>query len=382
MGIASATAQIYARYRIPSIPLYPDKRPAVRGFKIASLTVGKSRAYMRAQPDADALGIPDGRLSGLVRLDIDVPGDAVVAEVIRRAGDTPFKVRTASGKFHLVYRFNGERRLTARPVIGKRPPSNAQPWDDLCVDLCGEGGYSVSPPSRCNGGTYDLVGEVSLEQLLARRNTLPTIQGLEARAYLSSERPKLLRTFGEPEPELTLVRPGNRDAIFYREVARICQRLHRAGATKEDAIAHALARNRSFPVPLDQCEVTAKVNYWWERTVRGENQFGRGQQPSDGAWAVELASTDPALFALLSVLQKLNGPEAEFWISNGFAGTRLVGWWSLDRLRSARQRALDGGWLVQIRRATKGIPALYCWGPTAFATMFGRTKGRKNDTQS
>src|SRR5690242_12745937 len=134
-GIASATAKIYAQHGIPSIPLGANKRPAVRGFKIASLTVDQSRAFIRRRPEADALGVPDGRLSGLVRLDIDERSDDVVAEVIRRAGDTPVKVRTASGKHHLIYADNGERRLTGTP--GK---ANARPWPDLKVDLCGEGG--------------------------------------------------------------------------------------------------------------------------------------------------------------------------------------------------------------------------------------------------
>jgi hypothetical protein len=41
--------------------------------------------------------------------------------------------------------------------------------------------------------------------------------------------------------DLREVRPGNRDAVFYRKVARICQQVHRAGGAKDDAMNKAKA---------------------------------------------------------------------------------------------------------------------------------------------
>jgi hypothetical protein len=139
-------------------------------------------AWLRQSPKANALGVPDGPPSGIARLDVDQRGDDLERAVIQRAGDTPFKVRTASEKMHLLYRYVGERRLTARRRPGRKDPSNLQPWDDLCVDLCGTGGYSVSPPGQCAGGEYRFLGDVTLEQLLERRHELPIIQGLPDRA--------------------------------------------------------------------------------------------------------------------------------------------------------------------------------------------------------
>jgi hypothetical protein len=75
--------------------------------------------------------------------------------------------------------------LTSEKVNVSEARRNAQPWNELCVHLCGHRGYSVSPPSCCNGGTYELLGDVSLKSLLAKRNLLPTIQGLDSLAYLS-----------------------------------------------------------------------------------------------------------------------------------------------------------------------------------------------------
>jgi hypothetical protein len=119
--------------------------------------------------------------------------------------DTPAKVRTASGKHHLIYAHNAERRLT-----GANGRANARPWPDLKVDLCGEGGYSISPPSRCNGGSYNFVGELTLEQLLANRTQLPKIKGLDARAYLPARRDPAENPTGEPLP-LSRVSIGDHD---------------------------------------------------------------------------------------------------------------------------------------------------------------------------
>jgi hypothetical protein len=364
MGIASATAEIYARHNIPSIPLGEDKRPLVGRFKIASLTMAQSRAFMRRRPEATALGIPDGRLSGIVRLDIDEHGDHIERAVIERAGDTPAKVRTASGKRHLIYAFNGERRLTGIP--GR---SNARPWPDLKVDLCGDGGFSVSPPSRCKGGEYALLGDFTLEQLLEQRHQLPTIRGLESRAY---QREAIHREVDHSRDDLRLVGVGNRDAMMYPEVARICQRVHQAGGTKDHALAEAMSRHAEFPMPHENPEVWVgdKVDYWWAKTIAGDNRFGTGHHPHAVGWEERLASEDPPLHALLTFLRKWNGPDAEFRIANGLIGTHLTGWWSTDRLRDNRQKALDGGWIKMIVPAARNRHAVYRWGPTAFTTIF------------
>jgi hypothetical protein len=57
-------------------------------------------------------------------------------------------------------------------------------------------------------------------------------------------------------------------------------------------------------------------------------------------------------------------------LANALVGTRLTGWWSVDRLRDTRQRAIDGKWIEMIVAAAQGRHALYRWGSTAFATMF------------
>jgi hypothetical protein len=235
--------------------------------------------------------------------------------------------------------------------------------------LCGDGGFSVSPPSQCNGGEYELLGDLTLEQLLGKRHLLPTIRGLDARAYLPTARPSLT---DQVRNDLRMVGPGDRDAMMYPEVARICQRVHQAGGTKEDAFAMAMARHAEFPVPHEEAEgwMQDKVAYWWGKTLAGENRFGTGQRSHAVGWEERLAGDDPPLHALVTFLRKRNGTDAEFWIANGLVGTHLTGWWSIDRLRDTRQRAIESKWIERIVDAAQGRHALYRWGPTAMATIF------------
>ena len=257
-GIARAAAETYARFDIPSIPLGRNKKPSIGDFKVAELSVQQSMAWFRQRPNADALGVPDGRLSGIVRLDIDEHGEQVERAVIDRAGDTPFKARTASGKLHLLYRNNSERRLTGKPGT-----ANARPWSDIKVDLCGGGGYSISPPSQCGGGEYRFLDDLSLEQLLENRKRLPIIQGLPERAYRIEQPapvvlPDDIEVSTPPKAvDLREIHDGSRDAAFWPEIARLCKRIYLDGGGKDLAMAEALFLNDQFPEPQTESWVAA-----------------------------------------------------------------------------------------------------------------------------
>ena len=83
----------------------------------------------------DNIGILTGRRSGVFIVDVDDPGqvDAMKA----RFGDTPIATATPSGGVHLWYRWKDER-------LGKLPG----------VDLKGEGGFIVCPPSFRREGNH------------------------------------------------------------------------------------------------------------------------------------------------------------------------------------------------------------------------------------
>ena len=311
---AAATAEIYAKYGIPTLPLGDDKKPLVGGYKITKLTMAQSRAYMRRKPDADVLGVPDGRLSGIVRLDIDEHGDHVTEEVIRRAGEPGAITRTASGKHHLWYRDNHERRLTGRP--GDR---NARPWDDLKVDLCGEGGYAISPPSRFSNGTkYKFEGDTNLEDLLRNRRRLPTIKGLPDRAYDVS------RTVGPAAVDQSVAAMRDGDGRNCHLFEALCRNARSLPPTLEAFMDWARNYNAMFGEPMSETEVFKTAKSVSDYVETGSLRTGQHGAYFNRSVAQSLAR-DPYLCALLVWLRAENGPDSEFWIANGMADAHL-GW--------------------------------------------------------
>jgi hypothetical protein len=76
-------------------------------------------------------------------VDQERPDEKVLAYAMNRHGQAPVVVRTGSGKFHALYRFNNERRAI-------------RPWDDKPIDLLGAG-LAIAPPSRVAKGQYQVI---------------------------------------------------------------------------------------------------------------------------------------------------------------------------------------------------------------------------------
>jgi len=139
------------------VPVFPGdpktKRPLVKhGFKDASKDQEQIRAWWTRWPDA-IICMPTGRASGFIVLDIDVKngqdGRAALAELERQHGPLPktLTAETPSGGLHLYFTMPD----TDPPLgnsAGKLGPG---------IDVRGEGGYIVLPPSRINGRAYKWV---------------------------------------------------------------------------------------------------------------------------------------------------------------------------------------------------------------------------------
>jgi hypothetical protein len=352
-GIAAATAEIYARYNIPTLPIGDDKRPLVSGFKMATFSMRQSRAFMRRRPTADVIGVPDGPLSGIVRLDIDERGDHILREAIRRAGEPGAIARTGSGKYHFWYADNGECRLTGQP--GHR---NARPWDDLRIDLCGKGGYAISPPSRfANGNEYRFEGEVNLDDLLRHRHHLPKIQGLPERAYVV--RPQMPLVSAASFETLADMRDGSgRNVNLFDALCRVARGLPK---TNDALLEWAREHNSEFGEPMADAEVAKTAKSVFGYLERGELRVGEHGVRLGKLQAQEMAR-DPYFLSLIAWLKAENGPTSEFLVADGLTSSKYLEW-PLERLRRARRRAIDEGWIVEIRKPAPGRAALYRWGP-------------------
>jgi hypothetical protein len=155
-------ALYYANYGWPVVPLHymkdgrcscgrvrcdsPGKHPTTKhGPKDASRNEIQLDHWWNRWPDAN-IGIRTGVSTGIVVIDVDPRhgGDESLAELVREHGELPATVEalTGGGGRHLVFKHPGG-------TIRNR--SNMRPG----IDVRGDGGYIVAPPSNhASGGQY------------------------------------------------------------------------------------------------------------------------------------------------------------------------------------------------------------------------------------
>ena len=133
----------YANLGIPVFPCVPGgKQPlTANGFYDATSNARTVHAWWQRTPDAN-IGLPTGRRTGVVVVDIDVHGDANGFGSFERARAEGFGdrwgwlVRTPSGGLHAYYPAMLDHEQRSWQV----PTSH--------VDFRGDGGYVIAPPSR------------------------------------------------------------------------------------------------------------------------------------------------------------------------------------------------------------------------------------------
>ncbi|MEW5765889.1 MAG: bifunctional DNA primase/polymerase [Acidobacteriota bacterium] len=121
----------------PRIVQWPDN---------ATTSEGTIRSWWRRWPEAN-IGLVTGETSGLVVLDVDPRhgGDAALEALQREFGELPptLRAQTGGGGLHLFFRHPGVRVPNSAGAMGSG------------LDIRGDGGYIVAPPSRhASGGRY------------------------------------------------------------------------------------------------------------------------------------------------------------------------------------------------------------------------------------
>lgn len=143
-----AAALAYAKRGIPVFPCEPGgKRPLTRsGFWEATDDERVVRAWWRRWPRAN-VGVPTGKRSGLLVLDVDPDdgGAEALAELERTKGVLPdtTRARTGGGGVHVYFRYPGSAGDGEREEV-----RNSASWVGPGLDVRGEGGYVLVPPSR------------------------------------------------------------------------------------------------------------------------------------------------------------------------------------------------------------------------------------------
>ena len=149
----------YCRKNLPVFPCDPlSKKPLVaRGFKAAVVDRQSITGWWAKWPSA-MIGMPTGRVSGRFAIDVDTTehgpasdGTGAWAKLVEERGGCPstYMHHTPSGGLHILFRWNEDRPVTNRE--GRLPPG---------INVRGEGGYIILPPSRrSDGKTYETIDQ-------------------------------------------------------------------------------------------------------------------------------------------------------------------------------------------------------------------------------
>ena len=220
---------------------------------------------------------------------LDVADEALFQDCLKEFGDTPIKVRTASGKFHAYYKHNGERRQI-RPING------------LEADILGSG-VVVLPPSRRPGkGAYEFL-EGSERDL----DRLPVMRGVDSTSRHLNRRDATLSHV----PGACTVHEGERDAFIFREGRLFAP----VASGPEQIYDHLSTLNAERCLPsLPDSVIVTKARHIWQMKERGELILPgdrTGRLPLETIIAL---SGKPSAFLLLAYLKAHHPPHHEFQI--------------------------------------------------------------------
>jgi hypothetical protein len=324
-GIFAQFQPRYAERGIATFPVSSGKVPMIKGWPKVGLRGSTELATKFA--DVDAFGYVTGRRSNVTVLDIDTTDSKIAEDAIARHGQPRIVTRTASGKLHLLYRYNGERRRI-RPFAG------------LPIDLLGDNGQALAAPSKIERGQYQIV-HGHLDDL----DRLTPMVEIEAPSIAPED----------PSPEQSIP-VGRRNT----ELWRWCMKHAHTCDNRMALVSMAQAYNEAHCSPqLDEEEVLTAASSAWRYTEAGDNRFGQhGAYFGADEVACMIMCQDQDAFVLLAFLRAKQGPWSTFMVANGL--TEIVGW-SRKRLSAARHRLIELGYLTPLRQAGRGHPALYRW---------------------
>jgi Bifunctional DNA primase/polymerase, N-terminal/Primase C terminal 1 (PriCT-1) len=328
-------APAYAAAGIVPLPLGGDdgKKPLVKNpgrfGRRAAMELAANPRFAGA-----GLGFWCGAHNRLTVVDVDATTNAELQYALAIYGDSPVIVRTASGKHHAWYRYNGERRSIR--------PDKAHP-----IDILGEGGLCVAPPSlRPSVGKYEF-----LRGSLASVRDLPQIR--------SGAIQKLETALDDRAP---IYDGGRGDALFKMAVAW-AYRLD----TKAQLLAILRDANETLcKPPLSDAEVQGRARSAWKYRTQG-TLMAKGVShvvlPRE-AIARWLGGGDLDQLALMALFHKAHAgiPGKAFAASPAaMAQAGVIGCWGKNRYRAGLRKLCDAGEIERVHKGGRGEgdPDLY-----------------------
>ena len=232
----------YAKKGFAVFPLkYRDKVPLTRnGCKDATTDAAQIKAWWQKYPNAN-IGLATGSVSQnvfVIDLDIDedcgIDGYHSLEDWQREHGDFPetWTAITGRGGYHLYYRGNGKIKNRAGIIDG--------------VDIRGNGGYVVAPPSiHKNGNRYEWEYSPDEFEIAKADNNVEY--------FLSHDDQKQGTAFTMPN----IVAVGQRNQMLFRFACM----MQAKGASDQSVLAATMAENESScSPPLTEQEVRIIVS--------------------------------------------------------------------------------------------------------------------------
>jgi hypothetical protein len=302
-GDLFAAALTLSARGLPVFPVKPrSKVPAtVDGFKSATIDPDQLRAWWQQWPDAN-VGVPTGAVSGFVVLDVDARHGGVASfEKLRDRHQLPktAQVLTGSGGFHYWFRHIDELRNSAG-LLG----------DGL--DVRGDGGYVVAPPSVHESG-----------------NPYKWLRGLEQAvdwpAALTADADK--RRNGASAKVDEVIPEGKRRAAMLT----VAGKLKRAGLSGPEILPSLRELNKRCQPPLDKHELESVAH---ESTIEPEAETAIRTAP---------VATPQPIDEVLEVFGR--------WLYLPDPGPVLV---TCAAIAANRVATLDPTWLILVGAAGSG----------------------------
>ena len=303
-GIFSMWQPRYAERGVPTFPVDETKKPRIRSWQ--SVGLKGSAELANKFDDANALGYVTGRRSNVTVLDIDTTEENIAADAIQRHGQPAIITRTASGKFHHLYRYNGERR-------------RIRPWSELPIDLLGDNGYALAAPSKTATGS---------------RRVRPSGPVLKSCLYVPvGDRWRILSLAarGIARKSASIVAAGASSGLRKRSGG---------GASLDRMMEIARDVNQQFKEPLMDTEVVKVAASAWQHDAAGLNFFTRPRIMLDHDIFDVLGGANPDALLVLLRQERYHGGNDTFALANAMASSMA---WGLPRWQRARD------YLVKVR---------------------------------
>jgi len=239
----------YAENGVKVFPANPDsKQPMCGAWKDTATSDPLAVQSLWSDKEAAMIATPTGQVNGFVVLDVDVGNDKEGAESLDQLcdeyGPLPATkvVRTQSGGFHYYFKSPADISIkNSASKIGK----------DL--DIRGDGGYVIAPPSIGSKGTYTITNEPDLAEMPEWLITL-------TQAEIPSKQHSISSIYNDLE-----IQNGNRNS----SLASVAGRLRHRGADEStiSTALHTLNERLNDPLEVNEVEAVAGSISKYEATI-------------------------------------------------------------------------------------------------------------------